>query len=146
MTSVGIRRVGRRRLPRPARSGIALQQMLLVSGVISSVLYVAADLLCAMRYPGYSIVDQVISELSAIGAPTAQLWSKAMVIYAILVLACSMGVIRGARDNRRLRPTGALVLLFILSGPLWSLAPMHSRGTETTWQDTGHVIALGPRG
>ncbi len=143
MISVGIRRPERQRSTRPARDGIALQQVLLVSGVISSALYVAADLLCAVRYPGYSIRDQVISELPASGAPTAQLWSKAMMIYAILVLAFSMGVIRRACDNRRLRTTGALVLLFILSGPLWSLVPMHSRGTDITWQDTGHLIMGG---
>ena len=38
----------------------------------------------------------------------------------------------------------AIVLtVFILSGPLWAIVPMHQRGATTTWQDTGHLVMGG---
>jgi hypothetical protein len=49
------------------------RKLLLICGIVSSGLYVAADILAAMRHEGYSYADQTISELSAIGAPTRPL-------------------------------------------------------------------------
>jgi hypothetical protein len=116
--------------------------LLLVAGVLSSTVYVAADVLCGLRYPGYSFADQVISELSAIGAPTTALWMKMLQGYAVLLAAFTIGIVREGRGNRRLRRTGWLLVTFVLSGPLWSFVPMHQRGDVFTWTDTGH-IALG---
>jgi hypothetical membrane protein len=124
----------------PALSARALQQALLIAGILSSLVYVAIDLVAAARYPGYSIVDQAISELSAIGAPTSRLWSAMSPIYGILILAFAVGVLRAARGNRALRITGSLLVAFGISGVLWWFFPMHQRGTELTWQDTGHLV------
>ena len=124
-----------------ARRGF-VQELLLAAGMLSSMVYVAADLVCGFRYVGYSFTDQVISELSAIGAPTAPLWGRMLGVYAVLFAAFTIGVLRAAGDNRRLRRTGWLLLTFVLSGPLWSFVPMHQRGAEFTWTDVGH-IALG---
>src|SRR5512142_932040 len=116
MTSIGIRHEHGQTTAQPRRSTSALPQALLVAGVLSSLLYVATDLAAAMRYPGYSIVDQAISELSAIGAPTSRLWAAMSPIYGILILAFGVGVLRAARDNRALRVTGALLVAFAVSG------------------------------
>ena len=51
-----------------------LHKPLLVSGILASLIYVVANIACAMRYEGYSSVSQTVSELSAIGAPTRTLW------------------------------------------------------------------------
>ena len=124
------------------RSGTVLRDFLLLAGALSSVVYVTADIICGLRYPGYSFTDQVISELSAIGAPTTALWSTLLRIFAVLFAAFTIGVLLASRDNRRLRVTGWLLAAFVLSGPLWSFVPMHQRGDVFTWTDIGH-IALG---
>jgi hypothetical protein len=124
------------------RSHRIIQDVLLLAGVLSSMVYVTADLLCGLRYPGYSFTDQVISELSAIGAPTTALWVKLLQIFAVLFAAFTIGVVRESSGNRRLRLTGWLLVAFVLSGPLWSFVPMHQRGDVFTWTDVGH-IALG---
>ncbi len=124
------------------RGSRILRDLLLLAGVLSSVVYITADILCGLRYPDYSFTDQVISELSAIGAPTTDLWVKLLQVFAVLFAAFAIGVIRESRGNRRLRLTGWLLVAFVLSGPLWSFVPMHQRGDVFTWTDMGH-IALG---
>ena len=124
------------------RSGRILRTLLLLAGVLASILYITADILCGLRYPGYSFTDQVISELSAIGAPTTDLWVKLLQAFAVLFAAFAIGVVREGSGNPRLRLTGWLLVAFVLSGPLWSFVPMHQRGDVFTWTDIGH-IALG---
>jgi hypothetical protein len=124
------------------RSHGIIQDLLLLAGLLSSIVYVTTDLLCGLRYPGYSFTNQVISELSAIGAPTTALWAKLLQIFAVLFAAFTIGVVRESSGNRRLRLTGWLLLAFVLSGPLWSFVPMHQRGDVFTGTDAGH-IALG---
>jgi len=119
-----------------------IRDLLLLAGVLSSIVYVTADILCGLGYPGYSFADQVISELSAIGAPTTALWVRLLQIFAVLFAAFTIGVVRESSGNRRLRLTGWLLVGFVLSGPLWSFVPMHQRGDVFTWTDVGH-IALG---
>ena len=41
---------------------------LLLCGILSSLLYVAMNVLIPMQFEGYSVVSQTVSELSAIGA------------------------------------------------------------------------------
>jgi hypothetical membrane protein len=124
------------------RSNRIIRSLLLLAGVLSSMVYVTADILCGLRYPGYSFTNQVISELSAIGAPTTALWAGLLQVYAILFAAFTIGIVRESRGNRRLRRASWLLVAFVLSGPLWSFFPMHQRGDAFTWTDAGH-IALG---
>jgi hypothetical protein len=124
------------------RTGRILRDLSLLAGVLSSVVYVTADIVCGLRYPGYSFTDQVISELSAIGAPTTALWVRLLQIFAVLFAAFTIGILLESRGNRRLRLTGWLLAAFVLSGPLWSFVPMHQRGDIFAWTDVGH-IALG---
>lgn len=122
--------------------GRAVLGVLMAAGVLSSVVYVAADLLCGLQYPGYSFADQVISELSAIGAPTTALWARLLQGYAVLFAAFTAAVVWQSRGLGRLRLTAWLLVAFVLSGPLWGFVPMHQRGDAFTWTDAGH-IALG---
>ena len=124
---------------RAQRAGI-VRRALLASGIVSSVIYVANDLVNASRYPGYSILDQAISELSAVGAPTKPLWEAVGVGYDLTILAFAIGVIGLAPRDRTLRVTGWLLFAFALSGPLWLFFPMHQRGLEPDWRDTGHIV------
>lgn len=94
--------------PRLVRQSL-IHRLLLAAGVLASVVYVAADLLCGWRYPGYSFASQVISELSAIGAPTADLWARLLRVFAVLFTAFAVAVVRhGARAGTR------------SPGPMWA--------------------------
>ena len=66
----------------------------LVCGIVSSLLYGA--MICVIRYEGYSLVSQVPSELTAIGAPTQALWMRLGSIYTVLVAAFGMGLWQSA--------------------------------------------------
>ena len=47
---------------------VSPRRALLACGIVSSLLYVALNVVGALLYPGYSLVSQTISELYAIGA------------------------------------------------------------------------------
>ena len=115
-------------------------RVLLWAGLIASALYIATDLLCAAMYPGYSLLDHAISELSATGAPTKRLWSAMGPVYEVLMIAFGVGVLRAGANNRVLRVTGWLLLVFAATGFLWAFFPMHQRGTQFNWQDIGHIV------
>ena len=139
MTSIGIPHSPSQGVAFASSRGSRLQRALLLAGLLSSCTYVTADLLAAAQYPGYSVVDQVISELSAIGAPTRRFWLLMSVPYSILLLAFGIGVIRAAGARDRLHVVGGLLTAFALSGFLWVFFPMHQRGAVMTWQDIGHI-------
>ena len=68
-------------------------KVLLVCGIMSSLLYIATDIIAAtMLYPGYSYTSQQVSELSAIGAPTKSLWIAMSSVWSPLVIAFCIGV------------------------------------------------------
>ncbi len=117
-----------------------VQRLLLRSGAVAAALYVALDLFAATRYPGYSVRDHAISELSAAGAPTATLWAVVASVFAALIMAFGVGVWGAASGSRATSTTGALLLALGASGPLWHLFPMHQRGAGTDWRDAGHIV------
>lgn len=131
---------------RRARPATIVREALLACGILSSLLYVAMNVFVAMQWPSYSSAAQTVSELSAIGAPTRQLWMWLGIPYTLLVIAFAWGVWRSAGDNRALRTTGALLLVYGALGVLWPFAPMHLRPALAagggTLSDTAH-IALG---
>ena len=127
-------------IARHARRGALVDIVLLAAGIASSLIYVAVDLISAARYPGYEIADQAVSELSAIGAPTAPLWAAMGPAYEVLMIAFGIGVRRTPGANRALRLTGALLIAFGAFGLLWAFVPMHQRGVPMTWTDVGHIV------
>jgi hypothetical protein len=105
------------------------QKGLLYCGIISSVLYVAVNIIVPLQWEGYSLLSRVPSELSAIGAPTSTLWAILATPYTFLMLAFGWGVLKTAGDNRRLRIAGKLLLAYGALGFIWPFAPMHLRET-----------------
>jgi len=117
------------------------QTPFLVCGILAPVLYVATDVIAAVRWEGYSYVAQTISETFAIGAPTRPLILLRGVGYSMLVMAFGVGVIESARGKRRLLVAGALLVgisIVDLLAPF--VAPMNLRGTERTLTDTMHIV------
>ncbi len=82
-----------------------------------------------MLYNGYDSAFQTVSELSAVGAPTRVLWIVFGVVYTILVIAFGWGTRLSAGQNKNLRISGELILLYGIVSLLWPFAPMHQRAT-----------------
>jgi hypothetical protein len=117
------------------------ERLLLVCGVVSSVLYIAVDILGTLRYPGYSYADQEFSELTAAGAPTRPFMVTLSVIpYGLLVVAFAVGVWISAGPKRTGRITGAMLIGYAAVGTVtgW-LFPMTPRGTEGTLLNFMHI-------
>ena len=121
------------------------RKALLVCGIVSSLLYGA--MIGAIRFEGYSLVSQVPSELTAIGAPTRTLWMWLGSAYTVLVAAFGWGVWQSAGRNRAVRIVGGLMLAYGSLGLLWPFAAMHQREVLAagggTWSDTMHVVLGG---
>lgn len=122
------------------------QKALLYCGILSSLLYVAVNIIVPMQWKAYDVASQTVSELSAIGAPTRALWTVLCTPYTFLIIAFAWGVLIAAKGNRNLRIAGRLLLAYGAVGLLWPFAPMHLRESLAsgggTFSDTLH-IALG---
>lgn len=115
-----------------------MKQALLISGIVSSLWYVAINIYVPMQDPGYNIVTQTVSELSAIGAPTRVLWVSLVMLYPVLFAAFGWGVLQSASGSRPLRVTGILIIVYCVINFYWP--PMHLRGNEPTLTDTLHIV------
>jgi hypothetical protein len=118
-------------------------KVLLICGILSSLLYVGTDIFAAMQYKGYSYLDQAISELSAIGAPTRPLWVAMLFLYNPLLIAFGIGVWKVVGRKRSLRFTGILLAVWGGLGFVWLFFPMHMRGAIGSATDTMHLILSG---
>jgi len=90
--------------------------ILLYCGIIASLLYVGTDILAGMLCPGYSFMDQAISELFAVGAPTSGLAVPLFTAYSVLLVAFALGVWMSAGRNRALRVTALMVIGNAING------------------------------
>jgi hypothetical protein len=116
---------------------------LLMCGAASSVLYVIIDVIGAVSYPGYDYSAQAISEMSAIGAPTAGFLAPWYALWSILFLAFTLGVWILGRARRSLRWCAALLLAVAIVGSGFSLFPMSQRSAVPTFSDTMHLVVAG---
>lgn len=115
-----------------------LRKVLLLCGILASLLYVGTDILAAMRWEGYSYIDQTVSELRAIGAPTRPFLIPVLVIYSVLEIAFGVGVRGTAGQKRALRIAGVLLIGLGILDVLAIFFPMHLRGAGATLTDTLH--------
>ena len=94
-----------------------LRKILLICGIVSSVWYVATDVIGTLRYPGYSYADQWFSELTAQGAPTRDFMVALNGIpYTLHVSAFAEGVRTSAAPKRAGRITAAMLIGYAAFG------------------------------
>jgi hypothetical protein len=107
-----------------------LRRLLLGCGVLASLVYVATDVLAAVRYPDYhSFTSRVVSELMASGAPTERLVDPLFLLYDALVVAFAVGIWMTG-PQRRVRATAGLVFAVGAVGLLGpTLFEMNVRGS-----------------
>ena len=120
--------------------------IMLVGGICSPVLYMLTDIAGAQHYSGYSFKDQAVSELFAIGAPTANVVVIFFTISSLLMLLFSVGVWLSSNDSRILRVLSIVILANAIDSLiLWNFFPMHMRGIQPTFTDTMHgILAINP--
>lgn len=120
------------------------RDLCLVSGIVSSLLYVAMNVIVPLQWPGYDSAAQVVSELSAVSAPSRPLWVALGLVYTLLVMAFGWGVRAAAGEERRLRTAGALIVVYGALGLVWPFAPMHLREVLAAGggdlRDTFHIV------
>jgi hypothetical protein len=118
--------------------------VLLGCGILSSLLYAAANVRGARRWREYSLASQTISELSAIGAPSRPFVIPLLTAHGGLVIPFGLGVGESARQKRGLRATGALLVGLGASDLPAPLFPMHRREAlargEGSGTDTMHIV------
>jgi hypothetical protein len=111
---------------------------------MASLLYVATDILAVTRWDGYSPIDQTVSELFAIDAPTRPLVLPLHATYALLVYAFGVGIWQSAGRKPTLRTMASLLVGKEVIGLMVLLfAPIHLRGVAPTLSDTMHGILTG---
>jgi hypothetical protein len=119
-----------------------LRKILLFCGVLSSIYYIAVNIIVAMQYEGYNPATYTVSELSAIDTPTRQLWVSLIAVYTMLLITFGWGTWMLAIRNRPLRVTGGLIIFYGIVGIFWP--PMHQREVLAagggTLTDTMHIV------
>ena len=124
-----------------------IRKILLGAGVVSSLLYIAADIIGTLRYPGYSWLDQEFSELTARGAPTRPLMIGLVEFpYNLLVLALALGLWTTAGPHRRAArlAAGALAGYTAFGFVAGTITPMATREAMAAGQDTLRNAFHGP--
>lgn len=114
------------------------RKFLLSCGIVSSILYMGMNIFVPRLFDGYSPVSQTVSELSAIDAPTRQLWVLLAMLYILLFAAFGWGVWKSASGNRKLRTLGVLIFAYVIINFYWP--PMHLRGFAPSLTDTLHIV------
>jgi hypothetical protein len=115
-----------------------MKKYLLTCGMLSSLFYIAMNALIPLLFDGYSFRSHTVSELSAIGAPTRQLWVWLAFVYMLLFAAFGFGVLKASIENRRLRTLAIIIIVYCVWNFYWP--PMHQRGSETSLTDTLHIV------
>jgi hypothetical protein len=120
------------------------RKVLLGCGILSSLLYAAANVIGARRWRDYSLTSHTVSELSAIGAPSRPIVVPLLTAHGALVIPFGLGVWESAGRKRALHATGALLVGLGASDLPAPLFPMHRREVlargEGSRTDTMHII------
>jgi len=122
----------------PARTTVL--KALLICGVVAFPLYFAGHLLAGMQLDGYSHIHHMVSELSAIGAPSQPVAAAFATVYNGLVIAFGIGVWGAAGTKRSLQITAIALVACAVIGLLGWFVPMNPRGAERTATDVGHLV------
>lgn len=101
-----------------------IRKYLLICGILAPIFFIGTDVIAGILYQGYNFIDQSISELSAIGAPTRSLVVPLNILYNVLLIAFVLGVWISADQNRLLRVTAVMILGNVVITLIWAFFPM----------------------
>jgi hypothetical protein len=95
------------------------RKALLLCGILSSVFYLAMDVIGGTRWENYSWISNEFSRLSAVGAPSRPLHLILSPIYSLLVISFGAGVWSSAGGRRSLRVIGGALMGYAVVSFLW---------------------------
>lgn len=113
-------------------------------GIISLISYTAAVLFAPMAYPGYNWMVQAVSDLSAEGSPSRQLWNQLAAPYNVCGLLCVMMICVYLSE----RKAGNRVLwvgIYLFAAMNWvsalgyTMFPLSEAGSPEGFQNTMHL-------
>jgi len=120
-----------------------MRRLLFLSGMLSSLVFISADLISAAAWKGYSFRSQVISELMAVHAASRPVSIPLFVIYDVLVLTFGNSLLIFTPE-KRLHVAGGLIIGAGVTSLITTLFfPMHLRAEAATISDTIHIIFTG---
>jgi len=120
-----------------------MRRLLLLCGLLSSMVYLSADIISGASWEGYSYTSQAISELMAIDAASRPVAVPFFIIYDMLVIVFGSGLLALTME-KRLRLSGGLIIGVGITGLVTTIFfPMHLRGEVPTISDTMHIIFTG---
>ena len=118
-----------------------IRKMLLFSGIFSSLLYIVAVATAPFFWENYDRASQSVSELFAIGAPSAGFMVPFCILYALLAYAFGTGIWLSAGSKWTLKVVAVLIIAKEVLGLIGTVfAPMHLRGAEGSLTDTMHIV------
>ncbi|HJT23470.1 MAG TPA: DUF998 domain-containing protein [bacterium] len=119
-----------------------VRDLLLFSGILSSLLYVTTTILGAMSWESYSSTSQTVSELFAIEAPSRSLAVSLLSPYIPLIAAFALGIWISAGRNRILHIVAALMFGYAVVNFAGSFFPMHLIGVVNSMALTDRMHIL----
>lgn len=114
-----------------------------IFSVLAFISYLIAVIFSPMAYPGYNTMKQAVSDLSAINAPSRELWLRLSAVYNVCsVLGCMMVVLGIKNEKSKLLRLG-VYLFFIMefiSAIGYQMFPLSASGLLNTFSDVMHII------
>ena len=117
-----------------------------LTGVIALLSYTAAVFLSPLAYPGYNVLAQAVSDLSAQNAPSRMLWNTLAAPYNICSVVCPTCVaiyVSQNKINTKLFRTGVYLFCVMnwVSNIGYTMFPLTDSGKEiTTFGEVGHIV------
>lgn len=114
-----------------------------ICGIIGLISYAAMVFISPIAYPGYNMMTMAVSDLSAVGAPSAALAKQLNALYNPCALVCIMAVcVAVERAKSKVLKAG----IFCFAGMQWvtsvgySLFPWVADADEFCFQNVMHLV------
>ena len=119
------------------------KQPVLIFGILSSILYLFADIVGSLNWRDYSHASQGVSELMAVGAPSRPLVLSVMTVRTLVLVVFAVGVWQAANGKLALRLTSSLLLADAVIGQITASffpAPQRGSGGTATMHEIGTAL------
>lgn len=116
-----------------------------LSGIIGAIFYLLHDLVGQHNYPGYNWLEQAVSDLTAVNAPSRIVAGGLSTAYGIFAVVCCtmMCVFIQRKGNKTLRLGVYLfAAMNLVSAVGYGIFPLTDKGQAGTFQDIMHVYVV----
>lgn len=119
-----------------------------LTGIVAFISYTAAVVFAPCAYPGYDWMAQAVSDLSAVGAPSRDLWGQLATPYnacSLVCATCASIYVSECKTSTRLFRAGIhlFTIMCWVSSIGYGLFPLSEAGTDMpAFQDLMHVYVV----